>query len=79
MIHIKDNRETPPTPPKKIIRDIPEGTVFYGKFSKERGPFLRIYEGIVSLKDPSQTWLNCLAWEIGDYTPVKATLTIENL
>ena len=51
----KDRRER--TPSDVPAKDIPVGTVFDGGAGLcGNGPFLRTYDGIVSLDNPEMTW-----------------------
>lgn len=40
---------------KTRAKDVPIGTVFFGSIA-EPSVFLRIYEGVVDLRAPRQTW-----------------------
>lgn len=70
--------------------NIEVGTVFIGKVGHDRTPgvYLRIYQGVVDLGDPSRCWLyrvkdrqhgrECDGFpDVTNYRKVNATLTIE--
>jgi len=76
----KDRRER--TPSDVPAKDIPVGTVFDGGAGLcGNGPFLRTYDGIVSLDNPGMTWGpegTEEGWEliVEDYQPLGAELMI---
>lgn len=41
---------------KTLAKGVPVGTVFFGSIRAEPSVFLRIYEGVVDLRRPGQTW-----------------------
>ena len=58
------------------VTDIPIGTLFTcGLWRSFSDVFLRTFEGIVLLNDPSNTW-DANDMEIGDYQPVNGVLII---
>jgi hypothetical protein len=62
----------------RMIKDIPMGQVFKGFIGGCASVFLKAYEVVINLRDPSCTWTNSDT-VVSDYQPVKATLTLENL
>jgi hypothetical protein len=76
MLKIDDKRGTK-EPISIKVDDIDLGTVFYGSFGYKEfsGPYLRMFNGFVSLSNPADTWITVK--KINEYTPVKATLVIE--
>ena len=67
----------PDPPATRRLREIEIGTVFTGNIGPESGPFLRTYDGIVSLSDPHGTW-NQPETTVVDYRARSAHLVIED-
>lgn len=81
-IKITDRRVGDPAP--ILAADIEIGTVFMGTINNPNdAPYLRTHDGVVSLKNPMQTWPFVIESRLGptifNYTPVKATLTIRHI
>ena len=57
---------------------IPSGQVFSGRIGAYRDKwFLRTYDRVVSLANPTSTWGPDLSFSVEDYRPVQAKLVIE--
>ncbi len=77
-LEVEFTREKPPGGPTPA-REVPVGTVFFGTIRDEPSVFLRIFEGIVDLKNPGETWSfsGSRGPEITDYQPATvAKLTV---
>jgi hypothetical protein len=77
------DRRTPPLVTQLKAGRVPMGTVFAGIIGNGvyKGPFLRMYLGIVSLRDPNTTWdfaagLNDVGPTIEGYQTLDAELVI---
>ncbi len=57
------------------IKDIPVGTVFSAKANKTYSCLLRMYDGVVDLISPGNTWTRTSV-SFDDYREISATLTI---
>ena len=72
-----------PKGPTKTMDDIPVGTVFSGYVGTthwkddERLVFLKIYNKIVDLSDPSNVWVALEGTRIYDYKEYDAELTLK--
>ncbi len=68
-----------PLPGKTLAKNLPVGTVFFGSIA-ESSVFLRIYEGVVDLRRPDQTWTfpgNEKGPTVDDFRPaIAAKLTV---
>lgn len=63
-------------------KNVTVGTYFFGNIGSVRGLFLRTYDGIVSLSDPSHTWIitNNAGFAVEGYQPVTVRIQVlENL
>ncbi len=55
--------------------EIPIGTIFYGEIL-ETGIYLKAYNVIINLRDPSKTWYDCPGLHIVNYVPLPNTKLI---
>lgn len=67
------NAPAPREPKKIFLSEIPIGTTFYARLFHESRPilFLRMYQGLVNIENPQQTWTNFSEEHaLYDYRPV---------
>jgi len=58
------------------VQEIHMGIVFDGEIGERYGPFLRNYQGIISLSNPGHTWLITDTLMVSNYQPLDVELVI---
>ncbi|MCP4083105.1 MAG: hypothetical protein GY743_23030 [Planctomycetaceae bacterium] len=70
------DKRTEVVKPKRQGFDIDMGTTFLARYEGRMGLFLRTYDGVVSLEDPSRTWHDGAMWR--EYEEVHAEIVISD-
>ncbi len=54
-LEVEFTDEKPPAGPT-LAKDVPVGTVFFGAIRDDPSVYLKVFEGVVDLQKPGETW-----------------------